>query len=176
MAAKKILATFQWPELKPWMQSRQKGVSLQILPSDCCFSPLAATHFLIKLVIRIWLPIKAGVPQGTKLSPILFLVMFNNLIISTPKICIWKYINKVTLSEGLERKSNSNIQSSVDTIISWSFSNCMNSMLTIFDTTLTKAHKRLHILCVLTRAAVEDKDLVKIPIYLSKNLHLNIVV
>lgn len=138
MVAKKILATFQWPELKPWMQSRQKGVSLQILPSDCYFSPLAATHFLIKLVIRIWLPIKAGVPQGTKLSPILFLVMFNNLIISTPKICIWKYINKVTLSKGLQRKSNSNIQSSVDTIISWSSSNCMNSMLTILILLLSK--------------------------------------
>ena len=75
--------------------------------------------------ISDWLPIKAGVPQGTKLGPILFLVMVNNLNISSPETCIWKYVNNVSLSEGLEKNRVSNIQSSLDTIASWSSSNWM---------------------------------------------------
>ena len=74
--------------------------------------------------ISDWLPINAGVPQGTKLGPILFLEMINNLSISDPESCTWKYVD-VSLSEGLVRNSNSTIQTSLNTVASWSFSNWM---------------------------------------------------
>jgi len=75
--------------------------------------------------ISDWLPINAGVPQGTKLGPILFLVMINNLSISDPESRIWKYVDDVSLSEGLVRNSISTIQTNLNTVTSWSSSNWM---------------------------------------------------
>ena len=72
-----------------------------------------------------WLQITAGVPQGTKLAQILFLVMINNLNIPDLESRTWKYVDDVSLSEGLIRNSNSNIQTSLNTVASWSSSNWM---------------------------------------------------
>ena len=72
-----------------------------------------------------WLPITAGLPQGTKLGPILFLVMIDNLNIPDPESRTWKYVDDVSLSEGLIGNSNSNIQTSLNSVASWSHSNWM---------------------------------------------------
>lgn len=71
-----------------------------------------------------WLPTTAGASQGTKLGPVLFLVMVN-LNATSPESCIWKYVDYVSLSEGLVRNSNSTIQSILDAIALWSSSNWM---------------------------------------------------
>ena len=72
-----------------------------------------------------WLPITVGVPHRTKLGPILFLVMINNLNIPDPESRTWKNVDDVSLSEGLLRSSNSDIQTSLNTVASWSSSNWM---------------------------------------------------
>jgi hypothetical protein len=71
------------------------------------------------------LPMKDGVPKGTKLDPILFLVMINNLNPRSSRTDIWKYVDDVSTSEGLAKNSNSNMQSNLDSICSWSPRNYM---------------------------------------------------
>ena len=51
--------------------------------------------------------------------------MINNLSISDPESCTWRYVDDVSLSEGLEMNSTSTIQTSLDAVASWSSSNWM---------------------------------------------------
>ena len=44
-----------------------------------------------------WGALRAGVPQGTKLGPWLFFIMFNNVKI--PNFELWKYVDDSTMSE-----------------------------------------------------------------------------
>ena len=101
------------------------GVRTSLIPWIISF--LSNRRQRVKLAgsISDWLPINAGVPQGTKLGPILFLVMISNLSISDPESCTWKYVDDVSLSEGLVRNSISTIQTSLNTVASWSSSNWM---------------------------------------------------
>lgn len=55
----------------------------------------------------------------------LFLVLINNLNISNPESCTWKFVDDVSLSEGLVRNSTSTIQTSLDIVASWTSSNWM---------------------------------------------------
>ena len=70
-----------------------------------------------------WKSINAGVPQGTKLGPLFFLVMINDLSTSLP---IYKYIDDCTIFEVVTPASaTSTLQKEVDQINQWTVSNNM---------------------------------------------------
>ena len=52
-----------------------------------------------------WVTLKAGVPQGTKLGPIVFLIVINNALRDS-NIAYWKYVDDVTVYQSYETALN----------------------------------------------------------------------
>ncbi|XP_028394410.1 uncharacterized protein LOC114518590 [Dendronephthya gigantea] len=68
-----------------------------------------------------WSEISAGVPQGTKLGPWLYVLMINDL--TTSHSDPWKFVNDTTISEILKKGQRSTIQLDVDDVQNWTITN-----------------------------------------------------
>ncbi len=69
-----------------------------------------------------WKSINAGVPQGTKLGPLLFLIMINDLAVSDETV---KFVDDTSLWEIISNKSLSQLPANITSCSEWSLVNNM---------------------------------------------------
>ena len=94
-----------------------------------------------------WGDVPAGVPQGTKLGPWLFLLMINDLKIA--EVSTWKYVDDTTVSEVVKKGDTGKAQHTVSSNLKWT--DHINEVI--------KANKRLYFIILLKRAKVSPKDI-----------------
>jgi hypothetical protein len=74
-------------------------------------------------VLSDWLSLRGGIPQGSWLGPLTFLILIDDL---QPQILTHKYVDDTTLSEILARGESSQMQTTLDNLLQWSETNYMS--------------------------------------------------
>jgi len=70
-----------------------------------------------------WVTLRGGMPQGTWLGPLIFIILIDDL---RPGLLTHKYVDDTTVTEIIEKDSVSEIQNSTATLVEWSKLNRMN--------------------------------------------------
>ena len=86
---------------------------------------LSNRHQRVKLAedcFSEWKTVPTGVPQGTKLGPWLFIIMINDLEVTSSN-GVFKYVNDTTTHEVVKKRENSQAQMLLDEINDWSIAN-----------------------------------------------------
>ncbi len=103
------------------------GVRRSLIHWICSFLTERCQAVKLESVVSDWKITHASVPQGTKLGPILFVIMINDLALKSPlRSNHWKFVDDVTISETIDTGERSLIQCDLDKISSWSTENNMN--------------------------------------------------
>ena len=89
------------PGIMSWVIDFLKNRKQRVKLSQDCFSE--------------WGAVPAGVSQGTKLGPWLFLVMIDD--INADKLDLWKFVDDTTMAEAVQSDGNSKIQESVEDLV-----------------------------------------------------------
>ena len=95
----------------------------QVLLNWCAnFLPNRKQRVCLNSFSSPWKHVHAGVPQGTKLGPLFFLVMVNDLRTDLP---LYKYVDDCTIYEVVTKGESSMLQNELNKIIEWTNSNNM---------------------------------------------------
>jgi len=70
-----------------------------------------------------WLTLNKGIPQGSYLGPLIFLILINDL---TAGCLLHKFVDDTNLTEIIPKDGSSKISSIINDVISWSCKNLMN--------------------------------------------------
>lgn len=123
-----------------------------------------------------WKSINAGVPQGTKLGPLFFLVMVNDLTTTFP---MYKFVDDCTVSEvvSMTTGGTSTLQQDIDDVTRWTSDNNMklNAMKTKeFIVTFTKSQPSLQPLLINNQPLELVHTIKLLGVHLSNNLKWDI--
>ncbi|XP_072172620.1 uncharacterized protein [Diadema setosum] len=98
-------------------------VNPSIIPTICSFLSNRSQTVLYKGTTSSSESLACGVPQGTKLGPIIFLIMVNDLALTADNR--WKYVDDLSIVEISHKAGHNNLQSHIESVCEWSNANYM---------------------------------------------------
>ncbi|XP_066300008.1 uncharacterized protein [Branchiostoma lanceolatum] len=102
------------------------GVRRSIIPWVCAFLSNRQQRVKYQQVLSEWETLTCGVPQGTKLGPLVFLTLINDASpVSEDSAEAWKYVDDMSLSEARPVTHDSTLQTDVDSLVRWTEDNHM---------------------------------------------------
>ena len=102
------------------------GVRTSILPWICSLLSSRSQAVRYNGTLSNWETVKAGVPQGTKIGLIAFLVMFNDFVTDHQEVTHYKYVDDMTLSQSFKNSENAiGLQNELDCLQQWADTNNM---------------------------------------------------
>ena len=94
------------------------GVRRNIVPWFCDFLHNRQQCVRFNKTLSNYLPLNAGLPQGTKLGPIGFQVLINDAA-QDAKVEYWKYVDDLTFAKNKAHDDQGNLQDDLDDFVDW---------------------------------------------------------